>query len=65
MAKSIICPNPNCGYTGPPKKIARGSTLVGCILFLIMILPGLLYFVFKGGYRYVCPKCGMQLANEN
>ena len=36
----IICPNPNCGYIGKPKKIARGSAGVGCLLCLLMLLPG-------------------------
>lgn len=24
----IICPSPSCGYRGPPKRRARGSTLL-------------------------------------
>ena len=62
--KDIICPNPNCGYKGRAKKVARGNTLVGIILLCFFILPGLLYFMFKSGYRYVCPKCGMQISAD-
>ena len=62
--RKIICPNPNCGYKGKPKKEARGSTAVGCLLCLLMLLPGLLYFAFKGGYRYRCPKCGCEIAAD-
>lgn len=60
----IICSNPNCGYKGKAKRIARGSTAVGCLLSLILLLPGLLYFAFKGGYRYVCPKCGLEVSAD-
>jgi hypothetical protein len=62
---NIICPNPNCGYHGKAKKIARGSLLVGVVLLLFCFLPGVIYFMFMSGYRYVCPKCGMQIGNEN
>jgi hypothetical protein len=61
----IICPNPNCRYEGPPRKVARGSILIGVILLLFFILPGILYFVFMQGYRYSCPKCGLQIGSEN
>jgi len=60
----IICPNQNCGYKGKPKKISRGNTLVGIILCMFFILPGILYFMFKSGYRYVCPQCGLQLSAD-
>jgi DNA-directed RNA polymerase subunit RPC12/RpoP len=60
----IICPNPNCRYQGPPKKVARGSILVGLILLCLFILPGVLYFVFMQGYRYSCPRCGLQIRTE-
>lgn len=63
--KNIICPNPNCGYKGTAKRKARGSALVGLILLCFFILPGLLYFMFKGGYRYTCPQCGMQISSDN
>ena len=57
----IICPNPNGRYEGPPRKVARGSILVGVVLLLFFILPGILYFIFMQGYRYDCPKCGLQI----
>ena len=61
----MICPNPNCGYQGKPKRTARGSVLVGLILLCFFLLPGILYFIFMGGYRYSCPKCGLQIAVDN
>ena len=63
--KTIICPNPNCDYKGKPKRVARGSTIVGLFLLCFFIVPGLLYFIFKSGYRYSCPQCGVQIAADN
>ena len=63
--KQIICPNVNCGFRGIAKAKARGSTIVGLFLLCCFILPGLLYFMLMGGYRYSCPQCGMQLATDN
>jgi len=65
VIKNIICPNPNCGFKGPAQRKARGSTLIGFILLCFFILPGLIYFMFKSGYRYSCPKCGMQISVDN
>jgi len=61
----MICPNPNCGYEGRAKKRSRGSIIVGIILCLFFLLPGILYFMFKSGYRYYCPKCGLQIGADN
>lgn len=58
-SNDIICPNPNCGYIGPPKREPRGSFALGCLLSFLMLLPGLLYFAFNSGYNYVCPRCGV------
>jgi hypothetical protein len=61
----IICPNARCGYVGYPRRAARGSIAVGCLLTLIFLVPGILYFLFFSGYRYLCPNCGVQLSAEN
>ena len=61
----IICPNPNCGYTGPTRKQARGSLIMGLILCCFFLIPGLLYFMLMSGYRYYCPKCSLQVGNDN
>jgi len=61
----IICPNPNCGYKGNAKRRARGSFLIGCVLTLFFILPGIFYFMLFSGYRYYCPNCGLQVASDN
>lgn len=59
-----ICPNPNCGYCGSGKKEARGSRLLFILLILVWIIPGLIYWAVCGGYRIVCPKCGMEWSVE-
>ena len=64
MAREIICANPNCGYQGKPRSRARGSRLVGLFLICFFVLPGLIYFSMKSGYRYSCPKCGLQIAAD-
>ena len=58
---SIICPNPNCGYQGRPKRIARGSMLVAVLLGFFFIIPALLYMLIYSGYRYECPRCGNEI----
>lgn len=65
MARHIICPNPNCGYKGPATQIARGNALIGFLLCFFFLLPGILYFMFMSGYRYVCPQCGLQVGSDN
>jgi hypothetical protein len=57
----IICPNAQCGYKGPPQRLPRGDTATGCLLLLFFLIPGIFYFMLKSGYRYVCPKCGLQV----
>ena len=59
-----VCPNPNCGYCGMGKKEARGSGVIFVILILLWIIPGLIYWALCGGYRIVCPKCGMEWGVE-
>ena len=62
--RDIICPNPHCGYKGRPRYKPRGSLLFGLILCCLFLLPGILYFIFRSGYRLLCPECGMQLSSE-
>jgi hypothetical protein len=57
----IICPNPQCGYIGPPKKEARGSIVVAILLCLLFLLPGLIYMAAMSGYNYIRPRCGVHI----
>lgn len=52
-----VCPN--CGYVGKPKKKTKGSFWIEVILWLMFIVPGILYSVWRISSREkVCPKCG-------
>jgi hypothetical protein len=65
MPRPIICPNPNCGYRGPPRRKARGSIATGCLLSIFFLIPGIFYFMLMQGYRYYCPRCGIQIGVDN
>jgi hypothetical protein len=60
----IVCPNPRCGYVGAPRKEKWANTGCGCLLMFFFLLPGILYFLFKSGYRYVCPVCGLMIRSD-
>jgi hypothetical protein len=65
MSREIICPNQNCGYRGPADEEPRGSLIIGLFLCCFFLIPGLIYFFLKSGYRYLCPKCQMQVGADN
>lgn len=56
------CLNLGCSYQGMPEIIEKGNVLVGFILCVFLIFPGLLYFIFFCGYEYICPHCGAKMA---
>ena len=60
----IICPNGNCGYRGEPRRVVHGSTLILILLLLCFFPGGIAYLIFKGGYRYYCPQCGLQIGAD-
>ena len=61
MADRIICSNPNCGFKGEATPVSRGSTVLFFLLLLVGILPGLLYYIFAGGWDNYCPRCNLNL----
>lgn len=57
MAKEQVCPN--CGYRGRPKKMVKGSIVIELILWLLILIPGIIYSIWRHTTKYwVCPKCG-------
>ena len=58
MAKGLVCTR--CGTTTPrPKTFTKGSIIVELFLWLMFLLPGLLYSVWRLSTRYRgCPACG-------
>jgi len=57
MAKALICPN--CGTTGLPKTFTKGSILMELCLWLLFLIPGLIYSLWRISSRYKgCRQCG-------
>jgi hypothetical protein len=50
-----------CGTTGKPKRVTRGSLLIELVLWLCIIVPGLLYSLWRLSTRHTaCGTCGSQ-----
>jgi len=57
MAKELICPN--CGYRGKPKRVTKGSFVLEIFLWIILIVPGVLYSLWRlTSKQEQCPQCG-------
>jgi hypothetical protein len=47
-----------CHFIGNPKKITKGSFFIELILYLFMIVPGLIYSIWRlTTKQLVCPAC--------
>ena len=56
MSQNYACPN--CGFVGKPKRYTKGSLGWEIVLWVLGILPGLFYSVWRISTRYEgCPKC--------
>jgi hypothetical protein len=56
MSKKLVCTQ--CGYVGKPKGAIKGNTLIEIILWLFLIIPGLIYSIWRSSSRYkICPQC--------
>jgi hypothetical protein len=57
MAKDLFCTA--CGHVGPGKTHTRGSIGMEILLWLLLIVPGLIYSVWRHTTRgEVCGVCG-------
>ena len=57
MAQEKLCPN--CLTTAKPKLYTKGDIGTEIVLWLLFILPGVLYSVWRHASRYKgCPECG-------
>lgn len=57
MSGEVVCTS--CGYVGEPKTITKGSMGVEIILWLCLLIPGLIYSVWRLSSRHDgCPSCG-------
>lgn len=55
--KNLICTA--CGTTGKTKSVTRGSILIEIILWLCLIIPGLIYSIWRlTTRRQACRVCG-------
>ena len=55
--KKLICSN--CGTTGKPKTITRGSILIEIVLWCFLIIPGVVYSIWRLTTRAkACRSCG-------
>ena len=56
MARDFYCQN--CGTVGRPKMVTRGSFLMEVLLWLLLIVPGFIYSLWRITTRAkVCPTC--------
>ena len=54
--KGYVCSN--CGFQGRPKTFTKGSMLIELILWLCLIIPGLIYSLWRLISRFkACPQC--------
>lgn len=57
MKKDKVCPN--CGYRGQGKRLTKGYFAVEMILWMLLIIPGIIYSIWREASRYQgCPNCG-------
>ncbi len=56
MSKILVCTQ--CGYIGKTETAIKGNMGIEIVLWLLFIIPGLIYSVWRSSSRYeVCPKC--------
>lgn len=56
ISKKLVCTQ--CGYVGDAKTKNKGSGLIELILWLCMILPGVIYSVWRrSSLENFCPMC--------
>lgn len=57
MVKEKICSN--CGFKGKEKLYTKGNIGLELVLWLIFLLPGFIYSIWRHASRYYgCPQCG-------
>jgi hypothetical protein len=55
--KPMFCTT--CGYFGKPKRRAKGSLTLEILLWLVLIIPGVFYSLWRSfNIENVCEKCG-------
>ena len=50
---------PACGSSGFPVRRTRGTFATELLLWLVLLIPGLIYSIWRLSSRYdACPTCG-------
>src|SRR5690348_8787871 len=58
--RNLVCCT-QCGYMGPPKRVTPGSIWIEVVLLFFMIVPALIYGVWRVSNRYdACARCGQR-----
>ena len=53
----LICSN--CGTTGKPKTVTKGSIFIEIFLWICFLIPGLIYSIWRLTTKYkACRTCG-------
>jgi uncharacterized membrane protein YqaE (UPF0057 family) len=48
----------SCGYVGSSVRITKGNLLIEIFLWLLVIIPGVIYSIWRLTSRYdACPEC--------
>ena len=56
IMSKIVCTS--CGYVGHAARITKGSLGVEVLLWIVFLVPGLIYSIWRLTSRYDgCPKC--------
>jgi hypothetical protein len=51
----------DCGTTGKPGRVTRGSLLIEIVLWLCFLIPGILYSLWRLTTKHkACKACGSQ-----
>lgn len=63
LFQKVFCTH--CFHEGSPKTITKGSILIELILWCFMIIPWLIYSIWRGKNKHcVCAKCGSDRINK-
>jgi hypothetical protein len=58
MSNEVVCTA--CGHVGTPVRITKGSIWIEILLWLCLLLPGLIYSIWRISSRYdACRSCGL------
>lgn len=62
-SSGMVIDCPVCWYTGKPKKETPGSIRIELVLWLLLLVPGIIYSVWRLAATKTCkcPKCGNEM----